>query len=220
MADINTINELIGNQQFSEARILIEESLKENSDDLELIKLAGLTYVNLELWQEAKKHFETVVKFKQDDATSWFYLAKCYEKNGDLSSAKNAYIHVINLREEYLDAHKNLCVILMKLNKNEDAIKYAELALKYDNEDYIYDFIIGTCYMKQKEFSKALEPFKTALKKAPTNIGVLNSLGTCYMTIGDTANSISTYEKALEINPNSSMARFFACIADFLSVVG
>lgn len=208
MADINRINELVGNKEFEEAKILIEESLEKCSDDLEFLKLAGLTYVNLKQWLEAKKHFETVVKFKTDDATSWFYLAKCYENLGDFISAKNAYITVINLREEYLDAHKALCVILMKTNENEEAINYATKALNFDKEDYIYDFIIGTCYMKLKEFSNALEPFKSALEKAPNNLGVLNSLGTCYMTTGDSAKAISTYEKALEINPNSPMTYY------------
>ena len=99
---INEINELVGSKQFQEARNLIDEALKTNPDDRELLKLAGLTYVNLELWNDAKKHFESVVKFEAEDATSWFYLAKCYEKLGDFISSKNAYISVINLREEVL----------------------------------------------------------------------------------------------------------------------
>ena len=94
MTDINEINELVGSKQFQEAKVLIDEMLKDTPNDLELLKLAGLTYINLNLWQDAKKHFETVVKFESEDATSWFYLAKCYEKLEDLISAKNAYISV------------------------------------------------------------------------------------------------------------------------------
>ena len=74
---INEINELIGNKQFQEAKELLDVALKDSGDDLELLKLLGLTHVNLQLWNDAKKNFETVVKFNQDDATSWFYLASC-----------------------------------------------------------------------------------------------------------------------------------------------
>lgn len=207
MADINEINELVGSKQFQEARVLIEDTLKETPDDKELLKLAGLTYVNLELWNDAKKHFETVVKFEPKDATSWFFLAKCYEHLGDFVSSKNAYITVIRLRPEYADAYKSLCVILMKLNEASEAIKYAETAKSVD-ENYIYDFIIGTAYMKDKEFEKAISPLKSALEQAPNNLGTLNSLGTCYMATGNTALAISTYEKALEINPNAPMAYY------------
>ena len=204
---INEINELVGSKQFQEARVLIEEVLKSSPNDKELLKLAGLTYVNLHLWSDAKKYFESVVKFEAEDATSWFYLAKCYEKLGDLVSAKNSYISVVNLRPEYMEAYKSLCVVLMKRNEPSEAVKYAEQA-KSIEDDYIFDFIIGTAYMKLKEFEKALEPFQNALAKEPRNLGNLNSLGTCYMATGNTAKAISTYEKALEINPNASMAYY------------
>lgn len=205
---INEINELVGSKQFQEARNLIDEALKTNPDDRELLKLAGLTYVNLELWNDAKKHFESVVKFESEDATSWFYLAKCYEKLGDFVSAKNSYIKVIELRAEYLEAYKSLCVVFMRLNEPIEAINYAQRAKAYDNEDFIYDFIIGTAYMKNKEFDKALEPLNEALSKDPRNLGTLNSMGTCYMATGNTAKAILTYEKALEINPKAPMAYY------------
>lgn len=208
MADINEINELVGSKQFQEARILIEELIKITPNDKELLKLAGLTYVNLELWSDAKKYFESVVKFEPEDATSWFYLAKCHERLSDLISAKNAYISVINLRNEYMEAYKSLCVVLMKLNETDCAISYAKKAQEIDAEDYIFDFIIGTAYMKCKDFSKAIEPLKSALEKDSTNLGTLNSLGTCYMASGNTSLAITTYEKALEINPKAPMAYF------------
>lgn len=205
---INRITELVGNKEFEEAKPLIEEALNENSDNIELLKLAGLTYVNLEAWETARNHFETVVKFESQDAVSWFYLASCYEKLGDLISAKNAYIKVIELRDEYLEAYQNLCVILIKLNESQEAIKYAEAANKLEPDNYIYDFIAGTAFMKEKEFDKALKPLLSAHEKAPQNLGTINSIGTCYMALGQSENAIKTYEKALEINSKNVMAYF------------
>ena len=73
MSNIDEINELVGNKRFQEARVLTEEALRETPDNIEILKLAGLTNVNLVLWLDAKRYFETVVKYTQDDATSWFY---------------------------------------------------------------------------------------------------------------------------------------------------
>ena len=208
MADIDKINELIACKKFEEAKPLLEEALKETLDDKEICKLAGLAYVNMENWNEAKKNFETVVKFASEDATSWFYLAKCYENLGDLISAKNAYIKVIQLRPEYMDAYKNLCVLLIKNSDISEVVKYAELARKIDSEDYLYDFIIGTAYLKNKEFEKALVALLLAKEKSPKNLGVINSLGTCYMATNKIPEAIEIYEKALEINPESPMTYF------------
>ncbi len=208
MIDLDRITELVGIKDFDNAKPLIEEALKEAPDNIELLKLAGLTDVNLELWFTARTHFETVVKFEPEDATSWFYLAKCYEKLADFTSAKNAYIKVIELRGEYMEAYQSICIILLRLNEPLEAVKYAQRASELDADNYIYDFIIGTAYMKNKEFANAQEPLVKALEKDPDNLGTLNSLGTCYMAQGKSTEAIQTYKKALEINPKSVMAYF------------
>ena len=141
MADINRINDLVGEKDFQTAKVLIEEALKEEPDNLELIKLSGLTYMNLNEWKDARSAFETVVKYNPEDASSWFYLGGCYDKLGDFISAKNAYNTVIELRQGYIEAYKSLCVVLMKLNEPEEAIKKASIAAAIDPEDYIFDFI-------------------------------------------------------------------------------
>ena len=141
MADIDKINELVGNKDFEEALELVLQALLDEPDNIELIKLAGLAEVNTEDWEKAKYHFETVVKYSPNDATSWFYLANCYNNLGDLISSKNAYVKVIELRKEYIEAYKSLCVILLKLDLTENAVKYASQAQNYAPDDYIFDFI-------------------------------------------------------------------------------
>ena len=187
MANLDRINELIGEKDFDKAQELIEPALKEEPDNIELLKLAGLTAVNQGNYDKARIAFETVVKYNPEDATSFFYLGSCYDNLGDLVSAKNAYLTVIKLRPDYLDGYKSLCIILMKLNEAEEAVKYAYQASAIDPEDYIFDFIIGTAYMKIKEFEKSIEPFKKALAKSPENLGTLNSLGTACIATEEVA---------------------------------
>ena len=208
MADIDKINELISKREFENALNLTKEALKEDSDNVELIKLAGLAEVNLNLWSEAKVHFETVVKFNSDDATSWFYLANCYNNLADFISAKNAYLKVIALREEYIEAYKSLCVVLLKLELMEEAIEQAKKAQQFAPDDYLFDFVIGTAYIKLKEFEKSIEPFEKALNKDPKNIAIYNSLGTAYMASQRSEDAINCYKKAIEIFPESPMGYF------------
>ena len=208
MADIDKINELIGKKEFNEALNITKEALKEEPDNIELIKSAGLSEVNLELWADAKVHFESVVKHNADDATSWFYLANCYNNLADFISAKNAYIKVIELRKEYIEAYKSLCVVLLKLDLSEEAIEYAEKGQSIAEEDYLFDFIIGTAYTKLKEFEKSIEPFENALKKDAKNIAVYNSLGTAYMASQRSDDAIKCYKKVIEMFPNSPMGYF------------
>ena len=173
---LEEINDLIGKKEFDKAKELLEPALAKEPENVELLKLAGLVASNEDDWAKSRTCFETVVKFKPEDATSWFYLASAYDRLGDFISAKNAYIKVIDLRSSYTEAYKSLCVVLMKLNEPEEAIKYAITANTVEPDDYIFDFVIGTAYMKIKEFEKSIEPFKRALEKDPNNIGTYNSL--------------------------------------------
>ncbi len=208
MVDIDRITELVGNKNFEEAQTLLAEALKEDANNIELIKLAGLTEVNLQNWESAKTHFETVVKFIPEDATSWFYLASCYDNLGDFISSKNAYIKVIDLRADYVDAYKNLCVVLLKLNQPSEAISFAFRANAIAEEDYIFDFVAGTAYLKIKEFDKSIEPFMRALEKSPNNVGIYSSLGTAYMAVGNKDEAIKCYKKALELKPDDPMVYY------------
>ena len=208
MLDLNRINELVGSKNFEEAKVLIEEGLKESPDNLELLKLEGLTAVNLVDWTKARKCFETVVKFDSEDATSYFYLGNCYEKLGDFISAKNAYITVLKLRPEYLEAYKLLCVILMKMKEPEEAIKYSEKASELDKEDAIYDFIRGTAYLDLKQFDSAIKALESAYAKNSVKPEIINSLGTCYLANKNFDKAIEFYKKAAEIAPDNAMAYF------------
>ncbi len=208
MADIEKINELIGNKNFDEALSLIKPALEEDSNNTELIKLLGLVYVNKKMWAEAQSQFETVVKYSPDDATSWFYLGICYDNLGNFTPAKAAYIKVIELRENYAEAYKSLSVLLLKMDNPIDAINYALKARNIEPDDYIFDFVIGTAYMKVKDFNKAVEHFKSALEKETNNIGIYNSLGTAYMATSHANEAIECYKKALELDNTSPMAYY------------
>ena len=70
MADIDKINELVGNKDFENAAKLAEEALKEEPENAEIIKLSGLIDVNLGKWFTARNFFETVVKHSPEDATT------------------------------------------------------------------------------------------------------------------------------------------------------
>ena len=208
MADIDNIKELVGNKEFETAMPLIEDALKSDPNSVELLKFGGLTAVNLKEWQKARKYFETTVKYNAEDATAWFYLANCYEKLGDLSAAKNSYMTVVKLRPEYMEAYKSLCIMLLKTGDTDTALTYAKIAAGFESDDYIFDFILGTVYMKSKDYSEAIAPLKKALEKAPDNITVINSLGTCNIAAGNTNEALKIYEKALEISPDNAMTYY------------
>ena len=202
------INQLIADNKFDEAKEKLKSLLADDEKNIEAQKLLGLCCLNLEEYEEGRKIFETVVKYMGDDATSWFYLANCYDNLGDFLHAKAAYNEVLLLRKEFIDAYKNLCIVYVKNNEAEKAIELGKQALEYEKNDYTIYYIIGTACMSLKKFEESVEYLEKALELKPDHPQIYNNLGTCYVTIGNLEKAYENYIKASEIEPDDSITYF------------
>lgn len=123
---LEEITNLVSEQKFQEAKTELEKFAADDEKHIEALKLLGLCNINLEKYKEAQSNYETVVKYKPDDALSWFYLATCYDNLEDYLHAKSAYLEVIKLRDSYLEAYKCLAVLCVKTEEQELAVEYGK----------------------------------------------------------------------------------------------
>lgn len=211
------INELINNKEFTLAKQELLKILEEDEKNIEALKLLGLCHVNLGEFKDGQAVFETVVKYN-DDATSWFYLANCYDNQDDFLHAIAAYEEVLRMRSGYTDAYKNLAVVYVKNQEPQKAVETAQRALDYVTDDYTVYYIAGTACMALKDFAKALEFFEKALELNPEHSQLYNNLGTCYVSTNDLNRAYESFLKASEYNPDNSITYFN--IASILQMQG
>ena len=102
---LDEINQLVVDKKFEEAK---NELLKYNLDEekeIDALKLLGLCNVNLDLYKEGQSNFETVVKYDPEDASSWFYLANCYDNLDDVIHIALHDPDVDDVRHQKRDQH-------------------------------------------------------------------------------------------------------------------
>lgn len=80
---------------------------------------------------------------------AYYFLKRGYNKKPDAFNSK--WLGIIDLSQGFVD----------------DAIKYLELSLKFNNKDAQTYFNITGAYAQKKEFNKALESIKTCLQIKP-----------------------------------------------------
>lgn len=208
MSELENIQDLVTKKCYHEAKDELNKYLDNNSEDVEALKLLGLVNVNLELFKEAKDNFEKVISIVPDDATTLFYLANCYDNLGKLDDAERFYIKVLELRENFVDAYKNLCIIYMKTGKEVSAIKIAQQAKLIDSSDYTFDYLIGTASVTLKLYNQGIEHLENALSLNPEHPQIYNNLGTAYLLTGARDKAIDCYKKAIKLNPKDSVAYY------------
>lgn len=205
---LDEINDLIAQEEFAKAKHKLLQVIAENGETLELTKLLGLVNVNLGCHSEAKKNFCDVVSQEIDDATSWYYLASCYDKLKELDNAKNAYLKVISLRKNYLEAYKSLCIILLQQKQEEQAIQFAEKARSIDESDYTFEYLIGTAYVSMKKYSEAISHLEKALELNPKHSQIFGNLGTAYLLMNNQVKAVEMYKKSIELDSTNSDALY------------
>ncbi len=209
MGDLDSINDLIAVKSFNEAKQELDQYMSNGHEkDIEAVKLRGLVNVNLELYEEAKKDFETALKLAPNDATALFYIAHCHDNLGAVLEAEKYYTKLLQVRENYIDAYKDLCIIYMKTGREIDAIELAGKAKTKAPNDYTFDYLIGTACVALKRYNDGIEHLEAALALNPSHFQIYNNLGTAYLLIGKRQKAIDAYKKAIKIKPDDSVSYY------------
>jgi len=197
---LNEINELIGQEEFASAKVQLEELLQTDEHNIEALKMLGLCNINLKLFEEGRTIFETVVKYKHDDATCWYYLGTCYDNIGDYLHAETAYKTVIELREDYIDAYSSLAIVYLKTHKPEKALNLALKTIEKDSENARNNYLVGTTYLALRDTENCVKYLTRAAEINPNNAQTYNNLGTAYLSAGNHQAALDNYIKATELD--------------------
>ena len=81
---------------------MLQDVLKENTDNAEVYRLLGLAYFNLGKYTEAKFHWEKCVDLESSHHQTWWNLGQLYDVIRDFKKAHFAYCQAADLTEKDL----------------------------------------------------------------------------------------------------------------------
>jgi len=144
--------------------------------------------------------------------------AKIHQLYSEYFYAKKDYKRAIEQLGYSLDVNptdangwRNMVILNMIDDNYADAVKVSQKALEYNPDNVDLVRYVAGCYHQMKEFDKALETYDKAMAMVDstdteTMAEIITGMGDVYSEMGDTARTVESYERALEIDPLNSGA--------------
>ncbi|MBT3389869.1 MAG: tetratricopeptide repeat protein [Chloroflexi bacterium] len=180
------------------------ELAPENTDALNNL---GLVYIDLGLYEQANKLFETVLTNNPDDLIAnggkCAALAFIQPLQGEVQCRE-----VIKANPQNSDAINSLGIALVLQNKTEDAIIAFQTAIELAPQHKWAHNNLGRTYLDLGDYEQAISELSTAIKINPENDLAYYNLGLAYARQSDYQAAIPYYEQAIQLNPNKTGAYF------------
>ena len=138
---------------------------------------------------------------------TFLMAVKSHQKN-DLLLAESLYNEVLKYDPNHIDAHNNLGLLLMGLDKIHKAKYYFEKAIKINPKHSHLHNNLGTIFLKLKENQKAIDSFQKAIEITPNNINSYNNLGDTFRELMEYHKAIICYEKVIQLKPDLISAHY------------
>ncbi len=127
--------------------------------------LQGTVYDNLEQYDQAKEMYEQVVLAESGNPLGHHFLGQSQIRSGDYEAAEISLGKAVTLRPNFIRAREHFAWVLVKLGKNDEAIRELKLLVKLDPRNqkvrsYLNDLQKLSSGETLKEFSQTPEDLK------------------------------------------------------------
>ncbi|KAJ1724776.1 glucose repression mediator protein [Coemansia erecta] len=144
----------------------------------------------------------------------WFQIGNVHELNSEFSMAKDAYERVLLENPQHGKVLQQLGALYFRPNTTlsniDAAVQLLMRAIEVDSdkaEAHTW-YLLGRCYMVQRQYNKAYEAYQQAVYRDGNNANYWCSIGVLYYQINQYRYALDAYSRAIRINPYLSEVWF------------
>lgn len=208
--DIDELIQLHQSGQYALAEKKAKHLLQDFPHELILHNVLGVTLEAQKKFKEAADSFRNVLKIQPQFAEMQFNLGSALYHLDDVEGAISQYQKAIKIKPDLVVAYFNLGIAYQSQSVFNKALTAYQKVIELEPRFYEAHGNIGAIYLLQDNFDSAIESFKQSIKIIDHARGHFN-LANAYRNQGHLVDAISSYRRAIEMNPNN---------AEFCSVLG
>lgn len=189
----------------------VEEGLKQLQDIATNVLDVPQVFYNIGVAQlklgeisAAEDSFLSAIAIDPTFSKAWVNRAVIYERRGDFNMAFDLYSQGLEHSGMDADLIAGQVACLRKMKRYEEAIQYAQNALKKNANNISAYNEIGTVYLEQQNYEKALFILQQAMNRngGAENALIQSNLGKIYYAEDKTSLAKESFQKAIELDPN------------------
>ncbi|KAJ2473741.1 glucose repression mediator protein [Coemansia sp. RSA 2322] len=137
----------------------------------------------------------------------WFQIGNVHELNSEFGLAREAYERVLRENPQHGKVLQQLGALYFRPNTSltnvDAAVQLLTRAIEVDKdktEAHTW-YLLGRCYMLQRQFNKAYEAYQQAVYRDGNNANYWCSIGVLYYMINQYRDALDAYSRAIRISP-------------------
>lgn len=128
-------------------------------------------------------------------------LAELAGRIGRMKDAEALLRRAIELAPNFVPARSNLAIVLYRQNRAAEAISELEILAAISPNDVAHDSLKAAAKGRLGDYEEAIELYGSVLDRFPGQPKIWMSYGHLLKTVGQQAESVTAYRRALEIAP-------------------
>ena len=192
---------LFNQKNFNSAENILDNLLKENQQDYDVLFFLGVIKLKNEEYSSAIFFFMQVINIYEQHPEAYYNLGVCYQKLNQLKESAANYQKALELNPGHFDAKNNLGLVFFEQNEFEKAENLLKELISDNPENANANNNLGNFYFKIKNFEKAADYYRKAVEYAD-NTDFLYNLALCYLRMDYYESAFQAYNQVLKKNPD------------------
>jgi tetratricopeptide (TPR) repeat protein len=163
----------------------------------------GVELTHQKSYPEARATLDEAARQKPDSAVPRNAIGRLEEARGRNSEAEKEYRAAIELAPDLVIARVNLGILLVGMNRQDDAMKTLNDAAARAPKDPMPLLGIGMAYTAAKDLKSAADAYKKAVELDTRNVTSLNLLANAYINLDQTELADAALQQAIKAAPDS-----------------
>ena len=170
-------------QDYVKASEILEQGVELQPKNYKVLYMISKCYIALDDSDKALSFLEKAIIIKPDYTKAFFEKAKLYKSKGDIDKTKSILNDLIELDAGYYRAYELLMDLEINSSNLDNAISYANMALKASPDAYTILARLSSVYNEKLDYNKAKYNAKLSLRNKKNYAPALFELGIAEMNL-------------------------------------